>query len=88
MSRIANRLSFWAAGVVVFFFIALIGDAQTQPRQQSSPYDVKKNETNVTTLTLMAQGRGSTYLPIAEDLQNVLDDPKCAFRRIATADSN
>jgi TRAP transporter TAXI family solute receptor len=37
---------------------------------------VKKNEMNVTTITLMAQGTGSTYLPIAEDLQNVLDDPK------------
>jgi TRAP transporter TAXI family solute receptor len=70
-------LSFSGAAVVVLiFFIALTGDAQTQPRQQPSPYDVKKNEMNVTTITLMAQGTGSTYLPIAEDLQNVLDDPK------------
>ena len=77
MNRMADRLSFSGAAVVVLiFFIALTGDAQTQPRQQPSPYDVKKNEMNVTTITLMAQGTGSTYLPIAEDLQNVLDDPK------------
>ena len=77
MNRMADRLSLSGAAVVVLiFFIALTGDAQTQPRQQPSPYDVKKNEMNVTTITLMAQGTGSTYLPIAEDLQNVLDDPK------------
>jgi TRAP transporter TAXI family solute receptor len=77
MNRMADRLSFSGAAVVdLIFFIALTGDAQTQPRQQPSPYDVKKNEMNVTTITLMAQGTGSTYLPIAEDLQNVLDDPK------------
>ena len=77
MNRMADWLSFSGAAVVVLiFFIALTGDAQTQPRQQPSPYDVKKNEMNVTTITLMAQGTGSTYLPIAEDLQNVLDDPK------------
>jgi len=79
MSGIAYRLSFSGVAVVVLILIALIGDAQTQtqPRtQQPSPYDVKKNETNITTITLMAQGTGSTYLPIAEDLQNVLDDPK------------
>ena len=77
MNRMADRLSFSGAAVVVLIFlIALTGDAQTQPRQQPSPYDVKKNEMNVTTITLMAQGTGSTYLPIAEDLQNVLDDPK------------
>jgi TRAP transporter TAXI family solute receptor len=77
MNGMADRLSFSGAAVVVLiFFIALTGDAQTQPRQQPSPYDVKKNEMNVTTITLMAQGTGSTYLPIAEDLQNVLDDPK------------
>jgi len=50
--------------------------ARAQPRQaHPSTYEVKKNEANVTTVTLMAQGTGSTYLPIAEDLQNVLDDP-------------
>jgi TRAP transporter TAXI family solute receptor len=77
MNRMADRLSLSGAAVVVLIFlIALTGDAQTQPRQQPSPYDVKKNEMNVTTITLMAQGTGSTYLPIAEDLQNVLDDPK------------
>jgi uncharacterized protein len=77
MNRMADRLSFSGAAVVVLiFFIALTGDAQTQPRQQPSPYDVKKNEMNVTAITVMAQGTGSTYLPIAEDLQNVLDDPK------------
>ena len=76
MRKTANHLSFSSAAVFVLIFTALIGDARTQQRpQQPSPYDLKKNETNVTTITLMAQGTGSTYLPIAEDLQNVLDDP-------------
>jgi uncharacterized protein len=76
MRKAADHLSFSGAAVFVLIFIALIGDARTQQRpQQPSPYDLKKNEMNVSTITLMAQGTGSTYLPIAEDLQNVLDDP-------------
>src|SRR5262245_39883366 len=36
----------------------------------------KKAETNINTVMIMAAGSGGTYLPFAENLQNVLDDPK------------
>jgi TRAP-type uncharacterized transport system substrate-binding protein len=42
----------------------------------ATKYEQKKAEANVSTITVIAAGSGGTYLPIAEDLQNVLDDPK------------
>jgi uncharacterized protein len=41
-----------------------------------SPYEQKRIDANTNVVTVEAAGSGGTYLPIAEDLQNVLDDPK------------
>ncbi|MGO8953933.1 MAG: TAXI family TRAP transporter solute-binding subunit [Rhodomicrobium sp.] len=42
----------------------------------ASTYVQKKLEANLSVVTVEAAGSGGTYLPIAEDLQNILDDPK------------
>jgi uncharacterized protein len=39
-------------------------------------YEQKKLEANLNVVMVEAAGSGGTYLPIAEDLQNILDDPK------------
>jgi uncharacterized protein len=39
-------------------------------------YEQKRVEANLSVVTVEAAGSGGTYLPIAEDLQNILDDPE------------
>ncbi len=39
-------------------------------------YEQKKVEANLSVVMVEGAGSGGTYLPIAEDLQNILDDPE------------
>jgi uncharacterized protein len=68
--------------ILGLFCTLIISMLATSAGNAASPYEQKKLEANSSVVTIEAAGSGGTYLPIAEDLQNILDDPKGNTLRI------
>jgi uncharacterized protein len=62
--------------ILGLFSALLVCMLSTFASKAASPYEQKRFDANSSVVTIEAAGSGGTYLPIAEDLQNILDDPK------------
>jgi TRAP transporter TAXI family solute receptor len=62
-----------ASCFIVAFTLSGISFAQEHPRPA---YETRKREANENVVTIMGSGTASPYTRMAEDIQNVLDEPK------------
>ena len=70
---------------VLMALVMLVGPPWSVPAdaQSSVPaYERKKREANASTVTITASGTASPYTRFAEDIRNVLDDPKTNQLRV------
>ncbi|MDX2264702.1 MAG: TAXI family TRAP transporter solute-binding subunit [Hyphomicrobiales bacterium] len=77
-------MRFFAALIGLSFFSVLVGSAAAQAPTTTpfSKYEDEKRQANTNTVTVIGSSLASAYARYAEDLQNVLDDPKANDIRV------
>lgn len=66
---------FLALNFFTAMLVMLAGSWAAQAQTEAQRYQERKQESNQSTVTLMAAGITGTYAPIAQDIQSIVDEP-------------